>query len=101
TPPSIRFNYMESEQDRREMRDGIRLTREIFAQPAFDAYRGVELGPGPDVQSNAAIDAWVRANVESAYHPSCTCPMGQGEQAVVDGDAHVHGVRGLRVVDAS
>src|SRR5699024_9161868 len=81
--------------------DGIKLTREIFAQPAFDAYRGAEMGPGPDVQSDAEIDAWIRANVESAYHPSCTCAMGSGEDAVVDGDGRVHGVRNLRVVDAS
>jgi len=99
--PSILFNYMQAEADRREMRDGIRLTREIFAQPAFDAYRGPELGPGADVQTDAEIDAWVRANVESAYHSSCTCAMGSDAQAVVDGDGRVHGIDNLRVVDAS
>lgn len=101
--PSMVFNYMESEQDRREMRDGIRLTREIFAQSAFDPYRGAELAPGPEVQSDAEIDAFVRARAESAYHPSCTCSMGQAEdpEAVVDAEGRVHGLEGLRVVDAS
>src|SRR5699024_10261634 len=101
TPPSILFNYLQDEDDRREIRDGIRLTREIFAQPAFDEYRGAEMGPGPEVQSDAEIDAWIRQNVESAYHPSCTCAMGGDEQSVVDGDGRVHGVPGLRIVDAS
>lgn len=101
TPPSILFNYMQDEQDRRELRDGIRLTREIFAQPAFDDFRGDELGPGPATRTDAEIDAWIRANVESAYHPSCTCAMGNDEQSVVDGDGRVHGVRNLRVVDSS
>src|SRR5699024_7093948 len=90
TPPSILFNYLQDEDDRREIRDGIRLTREIFAQPAFDEYRGAEMGPGPEVQSDAEIDAWIRQNVESAYHPSCTCAMGGDEQSVVDGDGRVH-----------
>lgn len=101
--PSILFNYMGSEQDRREMREGIRLTREIFAQPAFDSLRGPELSPGPDATSDAEIDAFVRAKGESAYHPSCTCKMGPDSDplAVVDGSGRVYGVEGLRVVDAS
>lgn len=99
--PSILFNYMATEQDRLEMRDAVRLTREIFAQPAFAPLRGPELAPGPDVQSDADIDAFVRAKAESAYHPACTCPMGNDEDAVVDGETRVHGVEGLRVVDAS
>ncbi|MEO6625964.1 MAG: choline dehydrogenase [Burkholderiaceae bacterium] len=99
--PEIRFNYMQTEQDRKEMRAAVRLTRELFAQPAFDRFRGVELSPGPAVQSDAGIDAHIRANAETAYHPSCTCRMGTDEMAVVDGAARVHGVQGLRVVDAS
>jgi choline dehydrogenase len=99
--PSILFNYMATEGDRQEMRDAVRLTREIFAQPAFDPFRGAELAPGPDVQSDADIDAFVRAKGESAYHPACTCAMGSGEMAVVDVAARVHGLQGLRVVDAS
>ncbi len=99
--PSILFNYMGTEGDREEMRDAVRLTREILAQPAFDPFRGRELAPGPEVRSDADIDAFVRAKGESAYHPSCTCAMGTGELAVVDGETRVHGLTGLRVVDAS
>lgn len=101
TPPIIRFNYMSTEQDRKEMRAAIRLTREIFSQAAFDRFRGVELSPGPAVQSDAEIDAHIRANAETAYHPSCSCRMGSDDMAVTDGAARVHGVQNLRVVDAS
>ena len=100
-PPSIIFNYMRTEQDRKEMRAAIRLTREVFAQPAFERYRGAEMSPGPDVNSDAEIDAHIRANAETAYHPSCSCRMGNDEMAVTDGAARVHGVDNLRVVDAS
>ena len=99
--PSILFNYMQTEQDRKEMRAGVRLTREIFAQQAFDRFRGEELAPGPKVQSDAQIDAHIRAKAESAYHPSCTCRMGSDEMAVTDGAGRVRGVQNLRVVDAS
>lgn len=99
--PSILFNYMSTEQDRKEMRAGVRLTREIFAQPAFDRFRGDELSPGLATQSDAQIDAYIRAKAETAYHPSCTCKMGSDELAVTDGAGRVHGVQGLRVVDAS
>jgi choline dehydrogenase len=102
-PPSILFNYMATEGDRREMRAAVRLTREIFAQPAFDPYRGPELAPGPEVQSDAEIDAFVRAKAESAYHPSCSCKMGpeSDPMAVVDGECRLRGIESLRVVDAS
>ena len=99
--PSILFNYMQTEQDRKEMRLGIRLTREILMQKAFDPFRGSELAPGANAVSDADIDAFVRRKAESAYHPSCTCRMGTDDMAVVDKDARVHGVDGLRVVDAS
>lgn len=99
--PHILFNYMQTEQDRKEMRAGIRLTREILMQPAFDEFRGAELAPGPSMTSDADIDAFVRDKAESAYHPSCSCRMGTDEMAVVDGEARVRGVDGLRVVDAS
>ena len=99
--PAIVFNYMGTEQDRREMRAAVRLTREIFQQPAFDRFRGAELSPGPQVHTVAQIDAHIRANAETAYHPSCSCRMGEDALAVVDGAARVHGVQGLRVVDAS
>jgi choline dehydrogenase len=99
--PRVLFNYMQTEQDRKEMRAGIRLTREIFAQKAFAPFRGAELAPGPDAVSDADIDAFIRRKAESAYHPSCTCRMGSDDMAVVDGEARVHGIEGLRVVDAS
>lgn len=99
--PSILFNYMSSEQDWQEFRDGIRLTREIMAQPALDPYRGRELSPGADVQSDAQLDAFIREHAETAFHPSCSCKMGEDNMAVVDGQGRVHGLQGLRVVDAS
>jgi choline dehydrogenase len=100
-PPAILFNYLQTEEDRAEMRAAVRLTREILAQRAFDPFRGPELRPGPAVVSDAQIDGFARARAESAYHPSCTCPMGSDSQAVVDGQLRVRGVQGLRVVDAS
>ncbi len=99
--PSILFNYMAHEQDWQEFRDGIRLTREIINQPALDPFRGKELSPGVDAQSDADLDAFVREHAETAYHPSCSCKMGTDDMAVVDGQGRVHGVEGLRVVDAS
>ena len=99
--PAILFNYMATEQDRKEMRAAIRLTREVFAQKAFDRYRGAELSPGPAIQSDAQIDAHIRANAETAYHPSCTCRMGSDPMAVTDGSGRVHGVQHLRVIDSS
>jgi choline dehydrogenase len=99
--PRIVFNYLSTEQDRKEFRAAIRLTREVFAQPAFDRFRGEELSPGPAVQTDAEIDAHIRAQAETAYHPSCSCRMGKDDMAVVDGEGRVHGVQNLRVVDAS
>jgi len=102
-PPVIRGNYMQHPEDWQEMRAAVRLTREIFAQAALDPYRGGEIAPGKNVKSDAEIDDWVARNAESAYHPSCTCPMGGDPDtgAVVDGDTAVHGVEGLNVVDSS
>ncbi|WP_286240619.1 choline dehydrogenase [Neptuniibacter halophilus] len=101
--PGILFNYISTEQDKQDWRDCIRLTREILNQPAMDAYRGDEIQPGIDVQSDAEIDAWVRQNVESAYHPSCTCKIGADEDpmAVLDSECRVRGIDALRVVDSS
>ena len=99
--PGILFNYMSHEDDWVEMRASVRLTREIFAQKAFDPYRGKELAPGENVQSDDEIDAFIRDAVESAYHPCGTCRMGSGDGAVVDPETRVHGVSGLRVVDSS
>ena len=103
-PPSIVFNYLTTESDRQDMRDAVRVSREIAAQRPFDPYRGEEIGPGPGVADrDADIDAWARQHAESAYHPSCTCAMGAADdpRAVTDGEGRVHGVEGLRVVDAS
>ncbi len=102
-PPRICFNYMSQPQDWQEMRACVRLTREIFAQPAFDRYRAREISPGAAVVSDADIDAFVRDKAESAFHPSCTCRMGSPTDplAVVDPQARVIGVEALRVVDSS
>ncbi|MCB2102810.1 MAG: choline dehydrogenase [Rhodobacterales bacterium] len=102
-PPSILFNYMSHPDDWADMRACVRLTREIFGQDAFAPFRGDEIAPGPDVTSDDAIDAFVRRTVQSAYHPSCTCPMGPDPAAgaVVDAAGRVHGLTGLRVVDSS
>ena len=81
----------------------MKLAREIFAQKAFEPFRGPEVQPGLAVQSDAEIDAFVRQKADSAYHPSCTCKMGRDSDhmAVVDPETRVHGLEGLRVVDAS
>ncbi|MGE8480395.1 MAG: GMC oxidoreductase, partial [Pseudomonas shirazensis] len=99
--PSILFNYMATEQDWQEFRDGIRLTREIMAQPALDPYRGREISPGAHVQTDEELDTFIREHAETAFHPSCSCKMGTDDMAVVDGEGRVHGMQGLRVVDAS
>jgi len=102
-PPVIRFNYLSHPDDREEMRACVRLTREIFAQPAFTPFVGREIQPGTDIASDEAIDAFVARKVESAYHPSCSCKMGRADDpmAVVDNQLRVIGVEGLRVVDSS
>jgi choline dehydrogenase len=101
--PRILFNYMSHPDDWTEMRACVRLTREIFAQPAFARYRGEEISPGAAVQTDAQIDDFVRDHVESAYHPCGTCRMGAADDplAVVDAEARVLGVEGLRVADSS
>jgi choline dehydrogenase len=101
--PTIRFNYMSHPDDWTEMRACVRLTREVFAQKAFDPYRGREIQPGSEVQTDEQIDAFVREHVESAYHPSCTCRIGDENDplAVVNSQAQVRGLEGLRVVDSS
>ena len=99
--PEILFNYLEHEDDREGFRACVRLTREIINQPALDEYRGEEIQPGTNIQSDEEIDTFVREFVESAYHPSCSCKMGTDELAVVDPQTRVHGIDGLRVVDSS
>jgi len=77
------------------------LTREIINQPGLDEYRGEEIQPGLTVQTNEQIDQFVRSSVESAYHPSCSCKMGEDAMAVVNSETKVHGIESLRVVDSS
>ena len=101
--PMIFFNYLSQPDDWVEMRACVRLTREIFAQPAFASYRAREIQPGEQVRSDEEIDGFIRAKAESAFHPSCTCKMGRTSDpmAVVDNEARVIGVEALRVVDSS
>ena len=99
--PSILFNYMAHEQDWQEFRAAIRITRDIINQPALDAYRGKVITPAANLQSDAELDEYVKNHAETAYHPSCTCAMGEGNDAVVNSQGRVHGIDALRVVDAS
>ncbi len=101
--PKILFNYLAHEDDRANFRACLRLSREIIAQPAMDPYRGEEIQPGVSVESDEEMDAWIRQNAESAYHPSCTCKIGAENDplAVLDPDCRVRGVEALRVVDSS
>jgi choline dehydrogenase len=99
--PSILFNYLKHNSDILGFRRSIKLTRDILQQDALNEYRGKEIQPGVDVQTDDEIDAFIRESVESAYHPSCSCKMGADELAVVDATTSVIGIKGLRVVDAS
>ena len=101
--PKILFNYMSHEKDWEDFRRCIRLTREIFAQEAFAPFVRHEIQPGADVQSDEALDAFIKDHVESAYHPCGTCKMGDATDpmAVVDPECRVIGVSGLRVADSS
>jgi choline dehydrogenase len=100
--PALRFNYLSTEQDRREWVEAIRCTRRIMEQPAFDEFNGGEVSPGSAVQSDEEILDWVARDGETALHPSCTCKMGLDGMAVVDpASMRVHGLEGLYVVDAS
>ena len=98
--PSIRFNYMQTEHDLMEMREGIRLAREIFQQQAFDEYRGKEINPGK-LDTDSELNEFIRNRGDTAYHPCGTCKMGKDTTSVVDEQLQVYGVEKLRVVDAS
>jgi choline dehydrogenase len=99
--PEILFNYLETETDRQGFRDCVHLTREIMQQPAMDEFRGEVIQPTDKVQTDEQIDAFVRASVDSAYHPCGTCKIGVDEMAVVDSELRVQGIERLRVIDAS
>ncbi len=100
--PALRFNYLSTAQDRREWVEAIRVARRILNQPAFDPYNAGETSPGPAVETDAQILDWVARDAETALHPSCTARMGVDEMSVVDPTTmRVHGLDGLRVVDAS
>jgi choline dehydrogenase len=100
--PALRFNYISTAQDRREWPEAIRVARNILSQPAFDPYNDGELSPGTDVQTDEQILDWVAKDGETALHPSCTAKMGTDDMSVVDpASMKVHGLEGLRVVDAS
>ena len=102
-PPKIQFNYMSHESDWIDFRNCIRLTREIFSQPAFEPFADSEISPGKDVQSDEQLNDFIRDNVESAYHPCGTCKMGDKSDpmSVVDPETRVIGVDKLRVADSS
>ena len=99
--PAIHANTLAAETDRRVMRDAVRFARRIVAQAPFDPYRGAEIAPGSGAQSDDAIDAWIRANLTTVWHPVGTCRMGTDETAVVDARLRLRGAENLRVVDAS
>jgi choline dehydrogenase len=100
--PALRFNYLSTELDRREWVEAIEVSRTILGQPAFAPFDAGELSPGPGVRTEEEILDWVAQDAETALHPSCTCRMGVDEMAVVDpATMRVHGLEGLRVVDAS
>lgn len=99
--PLIDPHYLAEEVDRRTMRDSVRIVRDICGQEALNLYRGDELRPGAQVRTDAEIDAWIRQNAETIYHPVGTCRMGVDDKAPVDEELRVRGVDGLRVIDAS
>jgi choline dehydrogenase len=100
--PALRFNYLSTDTDRREWIEAVRISRKILNEPAFDEFNGGELSPGPSVQTDEEILDWVARDAETALHPSCTCRLGTGEDSVVDpASMKVHGLEGIRVVDAS
>jgi choline dehydrogenase len=99
--PLITFNYLQHPEDLSEMLNGVKKARELILQPAFDEFRGIELIPGPKVQSDAQIIEFIKSAAETDYHPSCSCAMGNDDMSVVDDQMKVRGIERLRVVDAS
>jgi choline dehydrogenase len=100
-PPILRMNYLQSQADLQKLVEGIKVMRELFQNHAFDEFRGKEIAPGVEVQSDAALEAYIRDTCSTLWHPVGTCKMGTDPMAVVGPELRVHGVEGLRVVDAS
>jgi choline dehydrogenase-like flavoprotein len=100
-PPRICYNFFSAPHDLPRLRAGFRIARDLAYRSALDPYRGAETNPGARVQSDAEIDAWLRASVITAHHPAGTCAMGTLPDTVLDPQLRVHGIAGLRVVDAS
>jgi choline dehydrogenase len=99
--PTIVFNHLASSADLRDLVDGVRLARELIAQPAWDQFRGNELSPGPEVQTDRDIETFIRASVGTSFHPCGSCRMGVDAEAVVDTEGRVNAVRRMRIIDAS
>ena len=99
--PSIQFNYMQTDHDLKEMREGIKIAKDIFHQKVFDEFRGNEISPGNNINNDEDLNNFIREKGDTAYHPSCTCKMGKDNMSVVDEQLRVYGVDNLRIVDAS
>ena len=99
--PLMTFNYLQHPEDLTEMVNGFKKARELISQPSFDEFRGIELTPGPQIQTDKQIIEFIKSAAETDYHPSCSCAMGNGDTAVVDDQMKVRGIEKLRVVDAS
>ena len=100
-PVRIRHNFLAEPEDLRTLREGFRHARDVAYRKPLDPFRGREVSPGPKVNTDAEVDAWIRNTVTTVNHPLGTCTMGRGPNAVVDSELRVHGIEGLRVVDAS
>lgn len=99
--PTIRMNYLQNQADVQKLVEGVKLMRQLFQNNAFDEFRGQEIAPGSHIQSDATLEDYIRGACSTVWHPVGTCKMGIDSMAVVDPELRVHGIQGLRVVDAS
>jgi choline dehydrogenase len=99
--PLIDPRYLSTDEDRRALRDAVRIVRSIVGQDAIKLYRGPEMRPGSEVRTDAEVDAWIRRTAETIYHPVGTVRMGADERAPLDAELRVRGIDALRVIDAS
>lgn len=95
------MNYLQNQDDVQKLLEGIKLIRQLFQSDAFNEFRGKEIAPGSHVQSHAVLETYIRDTCSTVWHPVGTCKMGTDSMAVVDPELRVHGIQGLRVVDAS